>query len=676
MSSSDQTRLRQLGQGMPIEDICRNDGWSREEFDSWWQQQLKDRLLVDPNDAGSDELACGSGGTARLRRDAHGIPHISAAQTEDLFFAFGVAMAEDRLFQLDWLRRKASGRLAEIVGCEGLESDRVARTVGLRRIATAEWPRLTAEVQQILTAFSAGINSVISRAGDQLPIEFALLDYTPEEWTPIDSLAIECEFRWYLTGRFPVICLPELARRTLGDGPLYREFLLGEADAESILPRDFYPERQTTTIEPVGSALNDPDSHTGSNNWAVAGRFTASGGPMVASDPHIAFEAVSCWYEARLSGAGYQVAGMAYAGMPAIMFGRNQHVAWSITNNICSLRDLYQERTTADHPDCFEYDGQYEPARTLRETISIRDAAPEELTVTFSRNGPVVDAILPPEARETGPVTLKWLGSYEGGWLTALLAMDRATTAAEFRTALRPWHVPTFCVVFGDVHGDIGLQTTGRIPIRTRLERAFRRGWDPADAWQGLLPFEDMPGGINPERGWLATANHRLADADYPWPLHGCWTSGHRGVRLRQMIEQRLGADSPFDREAFREMQQDSVNLRAAECVPPLVEALDSSPDPRAAAAAAHLRNWDFRVEPDSVAPALFNVFYTHWSRTVAAARFDASQVEFLAKASEGIGSRLLADDPLGWFPGGDRLVQIHAAFTAALDDLTDRFGP
>ena len=670
MTSTDHTRLRQLGQGRSIDDVCREANWDRPAFDAWWQQMLDERNLV-----GTGEIASAVQQPVRLHRDDHGIPHIFAGNSRDLFFAFGVAMAEDRLFQLDWLRRKAHGRLAEIVGQDGLESDRVARTVGLGRIAAAEWHRLDAEVQQVLQDFSAGINHVIARAGDRLPIEFALLDYTPDEWTPLDSLAIESEFRWYLTGRFPILCMPELARRALGDGPLYRDFLLGEADSESILPRDFYP-AERGTAEPVGQAMNDPDASTGSNNWAVSGRFSQSGGPLVASDPHIAFEAVSCWYEARLSGGGYEVAGMAYAGMPAIMFGRTPQAAWSITNNICSLRDLYQERTDPEHPGCFEYDGAFEPARTLTETISIRDQPAEELTITFSRNGPIVDQILPESARETGPVALKWLGAYEGGWLTSLLQMDRATSAIELREAFRPWHVPTFCVVFADDQGSIGLQATGRIPVRGELQRAYRKGWDPADAWQGLIPFEAMPGGIDPERGWLATANNRLADDSYPWPLFGCWNSGHRGTRLRQLIEGRIEAGQPFTRDTCRDMQQDSVSLRAAECTPRLLAALEGSSDTRVQQAVGHLQSWDFRAEPESVAPALFNVFYSYWAKAVAAARFAAPDVEFMAKASEGIASRLLAEDPLGWFPAGDREEQIRQAFASALDELQSRLGP
>ena len=288
-------------------------------------------------------------GVVRIDRNRWGIPHVSADTDEDLFFGFGYAMAQDRLFQLDYLRRKAVGRLSEILGPDGLEPDIVARTLDLRRIAEAEWRQTPDETRRLVTAFSHGVNAVIAASGDRLPIEFDLLDYAPEPWSPVDCLAIAGEFRAYLTVRLPVIFIPELGKRTLGEGALYRAFLEGEADDESILPPGSYPAAPVGT-QPVGAAVGDPEEGVGSNNWVIAGSRSTTGKPMVASDPHIAFAAVSCWYEVTLAGGSFNVTGMAYAGMPAVMFGRNVRVAWGITNNICSQRDLYQERTDPGAP--------------------------------------------------------------------------------------------------------------------------------------------------------------------------------------------------------------------------------------------------------------------------------------------------------------------------------------
>jgi penicillin G amidase len=671
MNLLDKESLHRLGNGESIAALCQSLSIDRAEFDRRWQRTIESRV---PPTFGSVSADVGS--SVEIARDQWGIPHIYAENNADLYFGLGYAMAQDRLFQLDYLRRKGLGRLAEVLGKNGLEQDTVARTVGLHRIAAAEWQTLPREVKSVLEAFAAGVNRLIEQSGENLPIEFDLLDYRPEPWTPIDSLAIEIEFRWYLTGRFPIIVMPELAKRQLGDGALYREYLLGEADDEPILwPGEYEPRGKGSAqrrLEPIGHAVNDPDGAIGSNNWVLAGSRTTTGKPMLASDPHIAFEAVSCWYEAHLCGGSYNVAGMAYAGIPAVMFGRNETVAWGITNNICSLRDLYQERTSPQHPGCFEFDGQWEPARKLTEVIQVRGAEPVTTTVHFSRNGPVVDDVLPAAAKGTGPVTLKWLGSYQGGWLTSLLGMGRAKYVAQFREAVRPWHVPTFSLVVADDQGSIAFQAAGRIPIRGSLERGYRPGWDPAHQWQGVIPFDEMPHLVDPSRGWIATANNRVAPDDFPHLLFGCWSSGHRALRIRQMIE----AQPKHSADDMGRMHQDAKSLRAAQCVPPLIDVLSESPNERVLQAVELLKSWDFEVSADSVAAALFNVFHAHWCKVVAAERFDGPALELMAQGVASNAGRLLAADPAGWFRQGNREARVIEAFSSTLDELAGKLGP
>ncbi len=667
--------LRRLGCGQTIASVCSASGIDRDDFDRWWMQELEARV---PQVSGVRHASVNT--TVEIARDRWGIPHIFANDDHDLFFGFGYAIAQDRLFQLDYLRRKGLGRLSEILGRDGLHFDRVARTVGLNRIARAEWEQLDEPVQQVLQSFSAGINAVIEEQDRSLPIEFSLLDYRPEPWTPVDCLAIENEFRWYLTGRFPIIVIPELAKRALGEGPRYRECITGEADEEAILwPGDYSCSRTEANLTPVGETVADSDSAIGSNNWVVAGSRAAAEHPLLASDPHIAFEAVSCWYEVHLCGESWNVAGTAYAGIPAVLIGRNERVAWGITNNICSQRDLYQEKTDANHSDCFLYDGRWEPAHEVVEVIEVRGDEPVTETIRFSRNGPIVDTILPEPARDTGPVSLKWLGAYQGGWLAALLGMARSENADELREATRPWHVPTFSVVFADVNGQIGLQATGRIPIRDSYERGYRPGWDPAHQWQGLIPFDDMPHSVNPGRGWIATANNRVAGDDFPYPLFGCWASGWRAMRVRQLIEEHpvLSTDD------MRRMQRDTKSLRAATAVPALLAIIDkalseesSDKSARLREAADVLRAWDFNVEVDSPAAAIFNVFFAEWCNTVANEHFDGAAAALLGPSLAGCAVRLLTADAADWFGSGDRQAKIMAAVRAAMEGLSDRLGP
>lgn len=665
MQLSSQTILQKLGAGESIAQLCASAGITQEQFTTWWQAECVARV---PSMTGT--LPAAVTAAVEIVRDQAGIPHIFADNDHDLFCGLGVAMAQDRLWQLDYYRRKATGRLAEILGAEALPQDILARTVGLHHIAAQEVTQLPAETLQLLEAFAQGINLVIEASRAQLPIEFDLLGYTPEPWQPIDTVAIWGEFRWYLTGRLPVIALPELARRTLGDEQLFRAFLTPEAGDESILPAGSYP-AAALSLEAVGSVVGDPEAGIGSNNWVVDGNHTYTGAPLLASDPHVPFSALSWWYEAHLSGGSFNVTGATYIGVPAVFFGRNEQVAWGITNNICSQRDLYQEQTDAAHPDCFLYDGQWEPAHELTETIQVRGGETVHKTIRFSRNGPVVDELLPPPAQSTGPVTLRWLGATGCDEITPMLNANRAQQVDAFRTALQDWRSPTFSFIFADIDGAIGYQCVGRIPLRHNWERGYRPGWDPAHQWQGLIPYAGMPALTNPPEGWIRTANNRTAPADYPYPLSGTWSSGHRAERIRHLLE----AQQQVDQATFVRMHYDVRLQRAAEAVPPLVAVLTQENDPQVQAAVAILQTWNYAMEPDQVGAALFEVFFRRWSRTVAAVRFPVETASLMAEVIGGLALALLSADETGWFAAGDREAQMMAAFQATLAELTTRLG-
>lgn len=658
--------LSRLGAGQSIAAVCAAAGLSREQFDAWWRGECRRRVPA-------AEGVCRVRGPLRsveIRRDHWGMAHIFAENEGDLFFGFGYAIAQDRLFQLDHWRRKARGRLAEILGREALGSDILYRTLGLAQAADAEWAALLADTREVIAAYSAGINALIEQSRGRLPIEFDLLGYEPEPWTPTDCVVIAKEVRWYMTGRLPVLIIPELAKRALGQGMLYREFLLGEADDESILPRGSYAARPAADPR-IGSAVGE-DGGPGSNNWVLAGTRTTTGKPLVANDPHVPFAAVSAWYEVCLHGGAIHVAGASLVGQPGVIIGRNERVAWGLTNNICSLRDLYQEKTDPAHPDCFLYDGHWEPARQREEIIHVKGAEPARKVIRSSRNGPIVDELLPAAARHTGPVALRWLGTEPCGWLTAVIAMNRARSADEFRAALAPWQVPTFNLVFADVDGHTGLQSVGRIPVRRVAERGYRPGWDPQHQWQELIPLEGMPHLRDPESGFVVTANNRLAPDDYPYPLAGTWSSGRRARRIRERIE----AQPKWTRQDCQQLQQDVYSSRAAECVPELVALLADNPDPAVRRATEFLKEWGFRVAPDSAAAALFNVFFSLWCRAVVTERFPAELVEFVAANVGGLAARLLAADRARWFTKQERIAAARRTFRATLDELEARLGP
>ena len=665
MKLADGDILHRLGAGEAIDSVCAAAGMTRGEFDAWWDGKLAAKLPEVTGDRQVDGVA-----QVEILRDQWGIPHIFADSRYDLFFGYGFAMGQDRLWQLDYLRRKAMGRLSEVLGPSGVDLDIVARTVGINRVATAEVKRLPAETLVTLEAFSRGINAAMNECRDRLPIEFDLLGYSPEEWSPMDSVAIWAEFRWYLTGRLPVIVLPELARRALGNGPLYQAFLTGEAEDESILPEGSYPSRPSG-VDRVGHVVSDPDEGLGSNNWVIGSDRSTTGLPMVASDPHIAFGSVSCWYEVHLSGSGFNVVGTGYAGVPGVLFGRNERVAWGLTNNICAQRDLYQEREDAGHPGSFLYDGAWEPTSEIEERIEVKGDSPVTRTVRFSRNGPIVNEILPPPTRDTGPVSLKWMGHEPCDEITSMIAMNRAASASEFREALRTWVVPTWSFGFADVDGHIGYQAVGRVPIKENWGRGYRPGWDPSHQWDAQIPYDGMPALADPPQGWVRSANNRTAPDDFPYPLSGVWSSGYRARRIRQMIEEK----DKLSRADIARMQQDVLSLRAVDAVPGLLRLLHGVTDARVLKAVGYLESWDRRMEPDSVGASIFELFFPHWADEVTAERFEGDATPLLAGAISGLATEILSVDRHGWFAAGSRVGAALKAVNATLDDLTERLG-
>ncbi len=666
MNKTDKDMLRRLGAGDSIAAICQDEGMTRAEFDAWWTGQITSRV---PTTRGARTVS-GVSGRVDIARDEWGAPHVLADTDNDLFFGYGYATAQDRLWQLDYYRRKARGRLSEVIGPGGIEIDTISHTIGLTRSAEANLARFPERTRRRLCAYTEGINSFMEENRANLPIEFDLLEYEPEEWTSLDSVAIWQEFRWYLTGRLPIIAIPDLAKRTLGEGPLLDDFITGDAEDESIVPKGSYASAGIGEV-PVGEVLGDPDEGLGSNNWVVAGRKSATGLPMVASDPHIAFGAVSCWFEVHLCGPEMNVAGAGYVGVPGIVFGRNETLAWGVTNNICSQRDIYREREEPGRPGHFRFADEWRAAKEETVDIAVKGEAPRAITITRTANGPIVDDLLPEALRATEKVSVKWLGEGFGDEITCMLELASAGNCDQAREALREWVVPTWSYVFGDIEGHIGYQAVGRIPIREQWNREYRPGWDPAHQWRGFIPYDALPAVSDPSEGYARSANNRAAPEDYPYPLSGTWSSGYRALRIRQLLEEK----ERHSREDFARIQTDTLSLRAVEALPVLVDSLRRSSDATARAAAEALGQWNGRMDIDEVGASIFEFFFAEWSTAVAAERFTGDEVPLIAGAISGFATRLLAEDKHGYIRSKSREEVIIACMNRAIATLTEQFG-
>lgn len=582
-----------------------------------------------------------------ILRDHAGVPHVYASTTADLYFGLGVAMAQDRLWQMDRLRRRALGRQAEILGRAYLASDIAHLTVGIDQIATREADALDAKTRAIVWAFVAGVNHQIELFGIDLPPEFTRLNYTAEPFTARDVIAIARGIWWSLNGRIDRIVAAEAARLVPEQ---YRGlYLTPEASENRVL--------QTAA---------GTDDATGSNNWALHGSRTASGKPVMCGDPHQPFWVPSTWYEYALHGPEDDAAGAGHPGFPGMWWGSNGAIAWSITNNMASTRDLYVEEVDARNPDRYRDGDIWRRFEQRQVSIPIRGEAAYGLNIRSSIRGPIVNALVPAlDAAGDPPLSLRWIGMEHMDDIRASVAVGRARDWAGFRDALRDWSVAIFNFVYADAKGHIGYQMAGRIPVRGRVVPGFRDANAAADQWQGTIPFDELPHMFDPLSGYVASANQRIVPDTWPQPIYGAYSQGHRGVRLAQA----LGGLDAVDTQANVALQNDVKSCRAERLAPHILRHLGDD----AEAFARELGDWDYRYTLTSVAPTLFETFMALWQREVIG-QYIPERLLDLTHQQTGLAAALLEDDSIGYFPDATA-PHVKAVVRQTLSTLRARLG-
>ena len=541
-------------------------------------------------------------------RDAWGVPHIFAQNEHDVFFAQGYVHAQDRLWQMEFSRRVAAGRLSEILGEETLKTDRFLRTIGLYRAAQADLAVLPAETVDVLQAYADGLNAFVETHRDRLPLEFALLGFQPERWTPTDSLA------W---GK--VMCLD------LGDNwerELLREQLVsafGEEKVQELVPP--YPSQGPLIIPPEAKSYAYVDSallsdyqdvkatlgicgpHVGSNNWVVDGSKTASGMPLLANDTHLGIQMPSIWYEIHLSAGDLDVVGMSFPGAPGVIIGHNRHIAWGVTNLGPDVQDLYVEKINPDNPDQYEFKGQWEDMTVLHEEIRVKGRdAPVELKVRLTRHGPILTPVVP-EAKEQ--LALRWTALDGGQLFRSVHMLNRARDWDEFRYALRYWDAPSQNFVYADTQGNIGYQAPGRIPIRAKGQGLVPvPGWTGEYEWTGYIPFEELPFVYNPPTHYVVTANNQIVPDNYPHFITYEWAKPFRAQRIEQLLQ----AKDSLTPDDFRDMQADTYSIPGARLTPYILSLEEEGW--LWERASKFLREWDGYVTAESGGAGIFEVTY------------------------------------------------------------------
>ncbi len=621
-------------------------------------------------------------GPVRVRRDRWGVPHVEAGSAADLWFAEGFCHGQDRLWQLDFYRRVVSGRVAEMAGEEGLPIDRLMRTLGIRRTAEREAATLEPGLLALLNRFCEGVNAAAADA-KAMPFEMQLLRLSWKPWRPVDILSLGKLLAFGLSTNWESELLradmvralgPELAARLDPTYPADNPVVTQEAwsgDGLAIVEQ----------IDAVRRSIGLAAEASGSNNWAVSGKHSASGSPLIAGDPHLPPSMPGIWYQVGLTLGDRFVRGASLPGMPGVYMGQNNDVCWTFTNVMADVQDLFVERIEGDR---YMFEDEWRPLEIVREEIPVKGRdAPEVLDVRIIHHGPLVNDALGTDAGE--PLALRWQTLDQPTAFSGMFELHEISSGPELVAKLADHSSPASNLVWADRHGSIGYKLIGRLPLRRGgCPDLPKPGWTGEFEWEGTIPYDEMPEVVDPESGFLVTANNRIVGDEYPHHITSEWLDGFRAER----IEQLLRASSEHDIEGFEAMQSDNLSLPGIEAARRLGRMTPRGQ--RESSAVERLRSWDGRLDPDSIAGTIYQAFLLRLAREVARAAIGDRDLceRWLDRADNGFTPHVTS--PWRWHShlmklweeGDEELIGrpwedlVLEALSGALDDLSDRFGP
>ncbi|NUO44401.1 MAG: penicillin acylase family protein, partial [Streptomyces sp.] len=589
---------------------------------------------------------------------------------EDLFMAQGYVQAQDRFYEMDVRRHMTSGRLSEMFGKGQVKNDEFLRTLGWDRVAKKEYDtKLSASTKKYLQAYAKGVNAYLEgKDGKEISLEYAALgftnDYKPEQWTPVDSVSWLKAMAWDLRGNMQdeidrALMTSRLGPKQIAD--LYPEYpysrnkaIVQEGQYDE-LTQTFEQGGSTSTAGSAGGTTGTTGTSTastslqsqlaglqdvlddvptavgvngngiGSNAWVVSSKYTITGSPLLANDPHLSASLPSVWYQMGLhcrtvsSKCQYDVTGYTFAGMPGVVIGHNANIAWGMTNSGVDVTDLYLEKLSGSG---YLYDGKTVPFTTREETIKVAGGKSKTIVVRETNNGPLlsdrddelvkvgkkatVDTAAPDRGDGYG-IALRWTALQAGTTMDAVFAMDKAANWNDFRAAATLFEVPSQNLVYADSK-NIGYTLPGRIPTRAKgVDGSIPQpGWDSKYRWTGWIPQDELPYEYNPSRGYIVTANQAVIDQDkYPYTLTTDWGYGTRSQRITDLIQSKIDDGGKISTDDMRQMQVDNSSEIAKLLVPKLLKIDIEDKDVREAQKL--LEGWDYTQDADSAAAAYFN---------------------------------------------------------------------
>ncbi|MBD7907394.1 penicillin acylase family protein [Sporosarcina gallistercoris] len=562
-----------------------------------------------------------------VTRDENGVPHLDAKSDADLYRAQGYVHAQDRLFQMDLARRQASGRLSEVVGAKAIDTDKQFRTFSLRNAAEKSFDTYSDDAKQVLEWYTDGVNEFIEEVKDngKLSYEFKLLGYEPEPWTPIDSLTIGKYMAYDLGGKWTPQAMRHWALNEYSEEKAQELFITYPENAESIMEANKKNPVQVTGQFDPGLL---PYEFNGSNNWVVSGDKTKSGMPLLADDPHLGLSTPSIWHQIHLKSPEQNVSGVIFAGIPGIILGHNEKVAWGVTNVGPDVQDLYIEIPNPDDPTQFQYDDEWEQAEVRDETIRVKDEEDVPFEVIVTRHGPIITDVIYKDEKPDAVFSMQWTALEPSNELEAIMDLNKADDWESFETALEAFSAPAQNFVFASTDGTIAFKANGKIPIRKKGDAQLPVPGNSSEyGWDGYVPYDELPTVVNPEEGFIATANNEVVDEKYPYHITKFWAQPYRYERIAEVL--REGDD--FTADDMMDLQMDQKNLHAGEFLDSLIGSIEKM-DRKGSykEILAQLKDWDQVDSVDAPQPLVFHKLMKQLPVAMFASDMPADVYEFM----------------------------------------------
>jgi penicillin G amidase len=627
----------------------------------------------------------------QIRRDGYGVPHIIATNEHDAIFALGVVHAQDRLWQMDMQRRAAMGELSEVVGPPTIPYDKMFRIIGLRRTAERIEQRLPDETRRRLQWYSDGVNAWIHQAHGSFPVEFDLLRYEPKEWKPLHSILVARLIAWELNLSWWTDVTYGALDEKLGTDRVHDILPTWDYDLSNQPPasppvKGSVPLAYMHTSQDYRSFMGRPLMPGGSNAWAVAPSRSSTGAAILANDTHLHLTSPAQWYELQYDIPGLLVRGMSIPGVPGVVTGRNDSIAWGVTNLMADDADFFIEQINDSAQTCRRGD-VWVPLQIIEEEIPVRNDTAVTLHVRLTSHGPLVTDIVTPlnRTRPGFAASMRWTGYEDDDQVGTFFRLNRARTWEEFVKALSTFTVPGQNFVYADVRGHIGYVCAARIPIRAQGRGLLPvQGWESATDWTGFVPFESLPRQLDPPEGFVASANNKVGADGVPYAIGELWEPSSRIRRLRA----ELGVPGArFSVRSFEELQNDTYSQYAHD-IAPLVEAAftDSAVGQESAEKIrVYFRNWHHRFDRSDIATTIYQVFLNHLLRNIYSDEMGEDTFHdwcMLVNVPMRVTARLLHDKTSVWFddvrtPQTEtcEMILVRSA-RETVADLTARLGP